>query len=286
MAQDAQLPLSQAAQEPLDSLPSKIAAYARFWAAMSLTVLATIVFFTGSCFGMLMPRARGRAWMLANAVLWGRAILWASRCPLEVVVEGKLPEGGFLIFANHQSILDIPALFVALEKTPVAFAAKRELYRVPLIGWYLAFAGFPEVDRSNRRRAMESYARAARQIREEGVRICVYPEGTRSEDGSVLPFKKGAFVLAIQSQAPIVPLAIEGAQKAVRKHTHRLHGHAVRIRVGEPIPTAGLTVADREELLVRTRKAVLALHRAAGGPPSVEEPMVAPPGKPGAERDA
>src|SRR5216684_6335 len=96
------------------------------------------------------------------------------------------------------------ALFVALKKTPFVFAAKRELFRVPFIGWHLRLAGYVEVDRDNRERAISAFAKAASQIRECGTIVAVYPEGTRSTDGTVLPFKKGPFLLALEAQVPIV----------------------------------------------------------------------------------
>lgn len=269
-----------------DSLPSRIAAYARFFFALVCVTTSTILCFTGSTFGLVMGKRWGRRWMLRWAILWSRSILFVCRCPLEVTFQGAMPAGGFLAYANHQSVLDIPAIFIAMDKTPIAFAAKRELFKWPFLGWYLSMAGFVEVDRSNRRRAMESYAKAARQIREEGARVIVYPEGTRSVDGSVLPFKKGAFALAIEAQAPVVPIAVDGAQRAVRKHTVRLHGHKIRVVVGAPIETKGLTVDQRDELLIKTRTQILAMHKECGGPPSPAEPMIAPPGKRTGEREA
>jgi len=194
------------------------------------------------------------------------------------------PRGGFLYFSNHHSILDILALFVALKDTPFVFAAKKELFRVPFIGWHLRLAGYVEVDRDNRDRAVASFCKAAKQIRERGTVVTVYPEGTRSVDGTILPFKKGPFMLALDAQAPIVPVAVDGAQLALRKHTLRLYGHPIRVVVGKPIETAGLLPADRDQLLRRTRLAVLDLHRMAGAGPSPLEPMIAPAGKRSGER--
>jgi 1-acyl-sn-glycerol-3-phosphate acyltransferase len=261
------------------------AAITRYWFAMAFTALSAVFFFTLSLGGLFLPRARGRAYMLDVARWWATCVLWASRCPIDVQFHGPRPTGGFLFFANHQSVLDIIALFVALRDTPFAFAAKRELFKVPFIGWYLTIAGYVEVDRNNRERAMASYQRAAGLL-QEGLRICIYPEGTRSVDGSVLPFKKGPFILALESQVPIVPVAVEGAQHAVRKHTFRLYGATIHVRVGDPIPTTGLGLGQRDDLIVRTRQAILALHREAGAPPSPESPMIAPPGKRSGEREA
>ena len=206
---------------------------------------------------------------------WGTMVLWAARCP--VVLEREpgavLPAGGFVYAVNHQGVLDILALFVALRERPFVFAAKRILFYVPFVGFHLRAAGYVEVDRNNHQRAVARMHAAAARVR-DGAVVVVYPEGTRSADGSVLPFKKGAFHLALEAQVPIVPVAVEGAQKAMRKNTVRLYGHPIRVRIGAPIPTAGLEVKDRDELLRRTRTAILKLHRELGGPPSLEEPMI------------
>ncbi len=256
-----------------------ILAYARFWFAMLVTAVTAVIFFLLSLFGLLLPRKLGRRWMLQAPILWSRCILWAARCPVEARFDGPLPEGGFLLFANHQSTLDIIALFIVMKDRPICFATKRELFSVPVIGWYLTVAGFIEVDRKNRERAIASYAKAGKQIRDEGAVVAIYPEGTRSVDGSILPFKKGPFMLALETQAPIVPCAVDGAQHAVRKHTTKLFGHPIRVRVGAPIETRGLGPDDRDPLLIRTRRSILALHRECGAEPSPEEPMIAPAGQ-------
>jgi 1-acyl-sn-glycerol-3-phosphate acyltransferase len=255
-------------------------AYARFWLAMTWTVFATVFFFTLTLFGLLIPGDAGRRWQLWCARTWAASILAAARCPVVVLRPLEAPpQGGFLYFSNHHSMLDILALFVALKDTPFVFAAKRELFKVPFIGWHLRLAGHLEVDRDHRERAISAFARAARQIQERGTVVTLYPEGTRSIDGTILPFKKGPFMLALEAQVPIIPVAVDGAQHALRKHTFRLYGHPIRVVVGQPIETRGLTVADRDDLLRRTRTTMLELHRLAGAGPSPLEPMVAPPGK-------
>jgi len=260
-------------------------AYLRFWLAMAWTVFATVLFFTLTLFGVLVPGDAGRRWQLWCARTWAASILAAARCPVVVTrLLEATPRGGFVYFSNHHSMLDILALFVALKDTPFVFAAKKELFRVPFIGWHLRLAGYVEVDRDHRERAISAYAKAARQIRERGTIVTVYPEGTRSVDGTILPFKKGPFMLALEAQVPIVPVAVDGAQHALRKHTFRLYGHPIRVMVGKAIDTRGLTVSERDDLLRRTRLAMIELHRLAGGAPSPLEPMIAPSGKRSGER--
>ncbi len=268
-----------------DGVLSDLLAYARFWFAMAVTVVGAILGFCGATLGLFMPRKLGRRWMLQFPVIWARMILWAARCPIDAQFEAPLPEGGIFIFANHQSTLDIIALFLLMKDRPISFAVKRELFGVPIMGWYLRMAGFIEVDRNSRERAIKNYAKAGGYLR-EGATIGIYPEGTRSIDGSVLPFKKGPFVLAIETQMPIVPIAVDGAQRASRKHTKKLYGTTIHVRIGKAIETRGLVAEDRDALLIRTRKEILALHLKAGAAPSPEEPMIAPPGKRTGERQA
>jgi 1-acyl-sn-glycerol-3-phosphate acyltransferase len=254
---------------------SQALAYLRWAQVVPWFLLLTVCCGTLALLGALMPWRRRIGAFCERT--WARGTLWAARCPVIVECEpgATLPEGGFVYAANHQSILDILALFVALRERPFVFAAKRVLFYVPIIGWHLRAAGYLEIDRQNRTRAVATMQAAAGKV-QKGAVVMVYPEGTRSRDGSVLPFKKGAFLLALQAQVPIVPVAVEGAQKAMRKHTVRLYGHPIRVRVGAPIPTTGLTADDRDELLTRTRRSILAMHRAIGGPPSAEEPMMTP----------
>jgi len=267
-----------------DGVLSDLAAYARFWFAMAVTVVGAVLTFSGSMLGLFMGRKLGRRWMLQFPILWARMILWAARCPIDARFEAPLPKDGMFVFANHQSTLDIIALFIVMKDHPIAFATKRELFKVPIIGWYLTMAGFIEVDRGNRERAIKAFSAAGEQLR-SGAAIAIYPEGTRSIDGSVLPFKKGPFMLAIDTQTQIVPVAVDGAQHASRKHTKKLYGTTIHVRVGKAIQTAGLTAADRDALLVRTRTEILRLHRDAGAEPSPLEPMIAPPGKRSGERE-
>jgi 1-acyl-sn-glycerol-3-phosphate acyltransferase len=98
-----------------------------------------------------------------------------------------------------------------------------------------------------------------------GTSLLVYPEGTRSPDGRIQPFKKGPFILAIEAQVPIVPVAVEGSYRILRKHDWSVHPGTIRIRLGEPIPTKGLTVADRDDLVRRVRTAIIAAHLGIGG---------------------
>lgn len=260
---------------------SALLAYARFWIAMAWTAFSSVLFGSIGAFAVFLPVRHARRLQGFCARSWGGSILRVARCPVEVTFlagERELPRDGFIYCSNHSSILDILALFVALRRTPFVFAAKKELFKVPVIGWHLRIHGYVEVDRQHRDRALQSFAKAAKQVR-DGTVVTLYPEGTRSVDGTVLPFKKGPFMLAIEAQATIVPVAVDGAQHALRKHTLRLYGHPIRVVVGRPIETRGLKAEDRDDLLRRVRTAILEQHRLAGAGPSPLEPMIAPAGK-------
>lgn len=165
---------------------------------------------------------------------------------------------------NHQGIMDIPSLFIALPVN-VRFVAKKQLRNLPFIGWYMALAGYVFVDRANRKAAVESLAEAAEKIA-RGVSVIVFPEGTRTRDGKILPFKKGPFALAMKAGVPVVPVALEGSYKIYRKGSIAgSFGEEIRVHIGEPIPTAGLNEGDREDLMRRTRDAMIDLHLAIGG---------------------
>lgn len=138
-----------------------------------------------------------------------------------------------IFVGNHTSLLDPPLLISTLPCHPV-FLAKRELFRVPFLGWVMTMAGFIPVDRGNRAKAIESMRSAANLVR-AGRCLAVFPEGTRSLDGALLPFKKGVFTLAVEAGVPVVPFAIHGGVDIVPKGTWRVSGGPYRIRMGQPL---------------------------------------------------
>ncbi len=175
----------------------------------------------------------------------------------------------YIFLMNHQSALDIPCAFAALPVN-IRFVAKHVLRYVPFLGWYMAMTGMIFINRSNHRAAVQSLARAGERIR-SGKSVLAFPEGTRSRDGRILPFKKGPFVLAIEAQVPIVPIAIEGSMRVLPSDGLWFRKHPIRVKLGQPIETKGLTIAARDVLLRRTRDAIIQLHQELGGPGGVPE---------------
>ncbi len=190
---------------------------------------------------------------------WAKALLWASG--VRVVLEGVenlRTDAPQIVVSNHQSWFDVFALAAHLP-VRYRFVAKRELEGIPVFGRAWKSCGHISVDRGNREAAIESLDQAWREIHEDRLTMVLFPEGTRSPDGRVKAFKKGAFVLAIQGQVPVVPVAILGSREIMAKGSSRIRSGEIRLRIGKPIPTGGLTLRDRNRLLQECRGAIMEL---------------------------
>ncbi len=190
--------------------------------------------------------------------LWSPGLLWAAVARLEVTGGERYTPGEACFFvANHRSWLDIPALFVALPR-PVLFVAKRELARVPFLGRYIAAMGMVFIDRSHRQDSARSVGAATERLR-QGWSVVSFPEGTRSRDDTVRPFKTATFAAAIEAGVPVVPIAIEGAGRVLPPEGWHPRPGPIRVLIGEPIATAGLDRAGRAGLAERAQAEVEAL---------------------------
>ena len=189
---------------------------------------------------------------------WSRDILRAAGTP--VIAEGLEhipPDQPVMYASNHSSMFDIWALFATLPGS-VRSVAKQELFRIPLLGGAMRAAGHIAIDRTLKMRAFEAYDDAARTIR-RGFSAVVFPEGTRSRTGDLLPFKNAPFALAIAAQVPVVPVYVHHTFEILPKGRYLLHPRPIRLLVGQPIPTAGMTADDRDTLRERTRAQIVAL---------------------------
>ncbi|MBU1713203.1 MAG: 1-acyl-sn-glycerol-3-phosphate acyltransferase [Proteobacteria bacterium] len=186
------------------------------------------------------------------AGIWARSILALS--PIEVTVKGLSnidPDKSYIYMSNHQSNYDIPIL---LGHLPVQFRwlAKVELFRIPLFGYAMKRAGYICIDRSNQKAAFESLKNAAGIIK-NGVSVMIFPEGTRSMNGNIGSFKKGGFVLAVESGVPIVPVIIHGTFSIMPKSRMLIKPGKVTLEIQKPIETSGYTKETKDGLMEKIR---------------------------------
>ena len=191
---------------------------------------------------------------------WSRDILKAAGTP--VLAEGleRIPRNQPVIYvSNHSSMFDIWALSATLPGS-VRFLAKQELFKIPLLGPAMRAAGHIPIDRAARKKAFEAYDEVGKMIRAGFSSPVVFPEGTRSRTGELLPFKNAPFGLAIAAQVPIIPVYVHHTFEILPKGAWRLRPRPIKLLVGDPIETKGLQSADRERLRDEVRAAMVALQ--------------------------
>ncbi len=213
----------------------------------------TIVLGTLSLASALVDRHGRFAHWCARA--WSRLILVTTGVHVDVRQTRSLdPNGSFIFASNHQSIYDIPIVFASLPRQ-LRIVAKSSLGRFPFLGWHLRWTGHLLVDRE---RPGPAILKKMAHLVHDGASLIVFPEGTRSRDGQVAPFKGGLFLLAIESGMPIVPVSVAGSRHVMLKgRLMTCPGH-VTLTVHEPIPTGDLTRGDARALAERVREIVVA----------------------------
>jgi 1-acyl-sn-glycerol-3-phosphate acyltransferase len=224
----------------------------------SIAIVLAVVFYTlllgpvALLILLIMPGGTGTATIVK---LWARIILETSGVRVEYAGIENVQEGkGQVFVSNHQSQYDVLALIAGLP-TSVRFVAKKSLYRIPLFGWILAAGGHIKIDRSDRERAIASYDKAAEKIR-NGTCVIVFAEGTRSPDGTLGPFKKGGFVLAIKSDAPIVPVTVKGGHAIMPKERLITRSGRMSVILHKPIDASEYSYEDRDRLIGRVRRVI------------------------------
>ncbi|OGC16123.1 hypothetical protein A3J90_03400 [candidate division WOR-1 bacterium RIFOXYC2_FULL_37_10] len=203
-----------------------------------LCLVALITFFIGSILTILIsffyfPKDKVFIFQRA-AIVWARLLVWISGIPINVYGRENIPLNEPLILvSNHQGMADI---LIALAILPVRFRfiIKKELFSVPIFGWYLRKSGYIPVDRGTRKGALDMFV-LSKEVLEKGESILIFPEGTRSPDGKLQEFKRGSMFLAIKNKVRVLPLAISGSFGIMPKKSYIIHSVPVQIKIGKPV---------------------------------------------------
>jgi 1-acyl-sn-glycerol-3-phosphate acyltransferase len=181
--------------------------------------------------------------------------LLANRVKVQVEgLENIRGKGPFIFMSNHQGSYDI---FVLLGHLPFQFKwlVKKELFSIPFFGWAMSAAGYISLNRQGTRETVEAMNEAAQKIR-EGMSVVIFPEGSRSPDGSIQPFKKGGFSLAMKAKVPIVPISLAGSREIMPKDRLTTSSGEIRIRIGDPIETEPYSLKDRTALMEKVSETI------------------------------
>ena len=183
-------------------------------------------------------------------------------------LENIVPDRQYIFIANHQSNIDIPVLTQSLGRFQLRWIAKKELLWVPFFGWAMWATKHITINRADRLAAVKSLARAEERLA-AGISIVIFPEGTRSHDGKMLRFKKGGFLLAVQSRTPVVPVAIKGSSRILPVGGWRLRSGVVDVFVDKPIAVDGFHIGKLRPLSEAARQ-VIAEHLDQASPTNNE----------------
>ncbi|MBC7929644.1 MAG: 1-acyl-sn-glycerol-3-phosphate acyltransferase [Rubrivivax sp.] len=221
--------------------------------AIPLIYLYTVVMGTLSlALSLGDPDGRKQHWC---ASLWSRMIVRTVGVRVRVHGAENLREGASYVFlSTHQSYMDIPVMLGYLP-AQLRIAAKREVFLIPFLGWHMRRGGHISINRASTQDAVDTLRRASEEIR-PGVSVFLYPEGTRTRDGTLQPFKKGGFKFALQTGLPIVPVTIVGTRALLPRDSIIFRPAVVDMHLGAPIPTAGLTDPDLPALMQTVRDAM------------------------------
>jgi 1-acyl-sn-glycerol-3-phosphate acyltransferase len=220
------------------------------WVALAAT--ASTLFWGGGAIAASLLGWRGPLYSRLTR-RWAGTILSASGSP--VVVHGMEHVSGdapMVVVSNHVSWFDVFAIASVLPGT-FHFVAKKELERIPIFGSAWKAAGHISIDRSNRASAIQSLREAGQKIRHERGAVVIFPEGTRSRTGRLQPFKKGAFMLAVEAGVPVVPTVVVGSYDIMRPDTWKIRPNTIHVHFTDPIPTEDIRGSGSDALVDRVR---------------------------------
>ena len=191
------------------------------------------------------------------AYIWSLLTTVAAGIEVDAIGRHHLGKDNIqILVANHTSNFDVHALILSLNRYYYRFVAKKELGWLPVFGWALWLSGFPLVDRKDNAASVKEMQRLEQVMKKKKMKVVIFPEGTRNKGLGLLPFKKGAFILALNLQAEIIPVIIEGARDVQKQHGFFIEPANISVRFLPPIPTKGMTYEDRERLMEMTFRAM------------------------------
>ena len=241
----------------------------------SLLVKAPLIFISTILMGTISvaisffdPHGRRQHAIARN---WARQLILIAGITVRIRGEENLdPHCNYVFAGNHLSLFDTPVVLANIPRQ-FLFLVSAKYVKIPFLGTHLRRSGHFSVDTSDTRGSLKIMTEAARRINEKSLSILLFPEGRRSPDGELQEFKEGAAYIAIKAQVPVIPFALRGTREALPVGSLDLKGVPVDFIIGEPVPTAGLTLKDREEFTALLRERIAALQQQAGQ--SLPEPV-------------
>jgi 1-acyl-sn-glycerol-3-phosphate acyltransferase len=186
------------------------------------------------------------------ARLWGRAFIISSGIKVNIIgAENIVKDGPQIFISNHQGYFDIFS-YTAYFPVQLRWIAKKELFKIPFVGWAMRAARYVSINRQVKKSAIRSIQEAVRLLN-DGFSVVIFPEGTRSYDGKMLPFKRGSLIMINKTDAPVVPVTISGSYNIIRKKSLKIHRGEINIMIDEPIYTSSMDKEEKGALLEKIR---------------------------------
>lgn len=186
---------------------------------------------------------------------WGPVIIWITGSKITIYGKENVKKDQYFIYvSNHESLMDIPAIFTAVPVN-LYYVAKKELKSVPFLGWFMVMVGMIFIDRGNKEKAFESMRKAGKLIK-GGKNVISFPEGTRNRDGKMKIFKRGSFIMAKAGNIEVVPIAVKGAREILPSGTGKLRPGHIKVKIGKPISGAEFSIDQVDQFASKAREAV------------------------------